>query len=864
MGLFLVEVFMLRRALLPCASGAVVVALCFAGCNDEAIVNSGRILRDGSIIPIDGSRSLIDGAALPGKSVGEPCTASTECRPGLVCNAGGACEFGHEGALDSACVAAGECQVGLQCFLGTCRATSATAGSAGSGCTTDLDCVAGLRCGIVGFAAGCVAEGAADVDQACTTSTDCYAGLICNPSSADAGGGTCQPTPLVGGSSFGIPTAPALSCEAPTTTKVTAHFEIPGAQGSTAGADFFRLPFPNDARIKNGRVDLAGFPTPGSSLLGFDPVQIYVDALGASESGWGTYPTVLFRFSGNIDFGTFVGGTPSPVAFLDITDPLAPQNAGLSWGYSSQGGKYICHDWFEVRHPDGSPLEPGHTYVVYLTTAGRDSQGRVIERSPQLVALLGSSTPADPALTSAYAAYQPFRDYLNGASISPNTILNATVFTTSPVRTPMASLAAAVNAAPVPTASSWVKCGGGAVTPCPQTDGNRACGGASADFDEYHALVSLPIFQQGTAPYLSSGGGIAAAPVRSEDVCMSLTVPKGTPPGAGWPLVVFAHGTGGSFRDHVRPEVSGAFAKATTPMAVLGYDQVQHGPRRGSSTASPNVLFFNFANPAAARGNPLQGAADVVSIGRFATALSVPAQVAGGTAIPIDPAAVVFFGHSQGSMHGSVGLPYSNAYSAAVLSGNGASLMDALLTKTQPVNIAAAVPFLLGADYDGNNRLFGERSHPVLNLLQQWIDPADPLNFARTIARAPEAGITPKSVFQTYGLGDTYSPPTTMAAYALAAGLELAFHDSSIADDVTLADGGVTMTRDSIGGMPEQPVPLSGNFTPATGTFTLAVREYQNANGDGHFVAFEVPGANQDVVRFLTGAATAQTPVVGP
>jgi len=43
---------------------------------------------------------------------------------------------------------------------------------------------------------------------------------------------------------------------------------------------------------------------------------------------------------------------------------------------------------------------------------------------------------------------------------------------------------------------------------------------------------------------------------------------------------------------------------------VLGIDQVAHGPRRGSSTASPDDLFFNFTNPAAARGNALQGAAD--------------------------------------------------------------------------------------------------------------------------------------------------------------------------------------------------------------------------------------------------------------
>src|SRR5690606_34419816 len=109
--------------------------------------------------------------------------------------------------------------------------------------------------------------------------------------------------------------------------------------------------------------------------------------------------------------------------------------------------------------------------------------------------------------------------------------------------------------------------------------------------------------QQGEAPYESAGGGIqTSGPVRNEDVCLSLTVPKVSMPASGWPLVVFAHGTGGSFRSHVRPEVAGALAAAaipggSVPVAVLGIDQVSHGPRRNGSTQSPNNLFFNFMNP---------------------------------------------------------------------------------------------------------------------------------------------------------------------------------------------------------------------------------------------------------------------------
>ena len=159
-------------------------------------------------------------------------------------------------------------------------------------------------------------------------------------------------------------------------------------------------------------------------------------------------------------------------------------------------------------------------------------------------------------------------------------------------------------------------------------------------FDELHALVTIPVFQGGTAPYLTpeDGGDIAwqsdGTPrvVRSEAVCASLTIPKGgTMPAEGYPLVIYAHGTGGSFRSHVTEGLAARLASVDDVeggqrrMAVLGFDQVAHGTRRGGSTQGPDRIFYNFPNPGAARGNPLQGAADVASFARFAQALSLTA-----------------------------------------------------------------------------------------------------------------------------------------------------------------------------------------------------------------------------------------------
>jgi pimeloyl-ACP methyl ester carboxylesterase len=406
-----------------------------------------------------------------------------------------------------------------------------------------------------------------------------------------------------------------------------------------------------------------------------------------------------------------------------------------------------------------------------------------------------------------------------------------------------------------------VKCAKGVISPCPQADGDRACGASNAAYDEYQALVSLPNFQKGFPqgePYLAptDGGDIdLQSPAPREEVCLGLTIPKGVVmPAAGWPVVIFAHGTGGSFRSHMSSTTAGVLSTCPTPFAVLGIDQVEHGPRRGKSQESPNNLFFNFTNPKAARGNPLQGAADQLSLVRLASSFDLTAQQSGGDAIKFDPLSITFFGHSQGSTEGSLAMPYADGVKAVVLSGNGASLKFALLNKTSPVNVSQALPLLLQDASLGVPGVLPEM-HPVLSILQQWIDPADPLNFARAITRVPETGHTAKNVFQTYGLGDTYAPPITLREYVIAGQFDLVAKDPS------------ATKPDDIQGLKAQPVGASGNVSVANVKYTLGVREYGPVKGaDGHFVAFSVPSANSDVVRFLSSSvsSTAAPPIGAP
>jgi hypothetical protein len=807
----------------------------------------------GMTTPDDGGGLSGDGAVVipPGGSTGAACSASMACRTGLSCGQDGKCALGHSIPAGSACVLNGECAAGNVCTWVGLKHVCAPGGmgTVGTNCQGDAQCADGLRCAIVGFGAQCAPEGKGDVAGACKTSGDCLGGLACYA-------GACKIT-VPGTPSFGFPTWLGETCEAGAGAPIS-YFRVPRGKDDK---DFYRLPFPNDIRMKNGHPDLTGHPSPGSELLGFDPVDRYLRALETDNDGFGPYSTVFFRFNTQFDVTKEMGKTS--IDWVDVTknDPDFGNGAanGMQWLLDYGSNKYICPNYLAVRLLTGQTLKAGHTYAVLIHDITMVPNGGPVGQGDDFPAMLAAAPPADAMLTAAYTAYQPLRDYIAAKSVPVATIVNAAVFTIGNVRNEINNLATTIQPLAAPAPTGWIKCGGAAPSPCPDATGDRACAAAQDPaFDELHALVPLPIFQGGTAPYLNpeDGGQInAAAPkvVRTENVCMALTVPKGVAmPAAGWPLVIYAHGTGGSFRSHINEGVAKALAAVgadnTVPFAVLGIDQVQHGPRRGTSKESPDNLFYNFANPYAARDNAMQGAADQMSLAKLAAALNIADTALTGAAVKIDPAAVTFWGHSQGATEGGISAPYTSQLAGVVFSGQGASLIDALLNKKSPVNIAAALPFAL-SDLDANNpgKLHGDIFHPVLSLLQAYIDPSDPLNHAALIAPAAAGG---HHVFQVYGQNDTFAPPATELTYAVAAKLGVVPHDTKVT------------TPDYPKEMKESGGALTKNVG---GRLTAVVRQYAQPTGfDGHFVAYHNPTAQHDVYRFLDDLAKGLAPTVTP
>ncbi|MCA9581697.1 MAG: hypothetical protein KC416_07865, partial [Myxococcales bacterium] len=509
------------------------------------------------------------------------------------------------------------------------------------------------------------------------------------------------------------------------------------------------------------------------------------------------------------------------------------------------------------------PLLPGTTYAAIVKTTLKPKDGGDYERSPTLDKLLMDKTPSGDELKAAWTAYSPLRDWLdtNGETTEKD-ILNAAVFTTQS-QSKVAALRTAIRARNPAALKDLTVCDGQTKSPCDDgTDGRKCPDDVDAAFTEIHGKIALPIFQTGEAPYRTpdDGGGIEFKDgkpevARTEDVCFALSIPKGGEmPEDGWPLVVYGHGTGGSFRSPMasgiaKDAATGKVGSTDVRVAVLGIDLPQHGSRKNGSTTDSGELFYNFANPQAARDNILQGAADLMTVIYWATGFD---QTAGTSptqkAIRFDGTRLVLYGHSQGSTHGALILPYETDLAGAILSGNGGNLTQSMLHKSNPVDIAGVLPFAL-LDPDSKGRLTAGEYHPMLALFQMYFDEVDPVNYARYLHRAPIGAVPLHHVFMTYGLGDTYSPEETMSAYAGAGKLELVKPELA------------PPTYSSKSNYPEASAPLSANEAGKT----IGFRQYEpdDPETDGHFVSTQSTDGRADVTRFFLQMANGDTPAIG-
>jgi hypothetical protein len=784
------------------------------------------------------------GSCVPPMSVdaGGHCTFTADCVAGTYCGADGTCDAAGDGGAGATCTSTADCVRGAVCY----RASPGLYGvcTAPDGVTIPAESDGGYDAGFVTGGPG-TAQG---LGGPCKTLLDCAAGLACSPTT-----NTCEPG--VPGEGLPVPWS-GVTCNdavpADAGTSIRAYFELPAADG-TPPYDFFRLPFPNDVRRNptTGHINLTGFPDPGTALLGFDIVAAYVSQSEADLDGFGTNQEIYFRFSGEIDFNSLTLGTGGTIQTYDLT--AGQPTLSVSYNAATSGNHYICANNIKISV---GTMVPGHTYGVTLGTGITDSVGHPVVADAQFPPMLSATAPTDSSLTAAYAAYAPLRSYLASQQINPSTILDATVFTTQQVTTEVPAIRTAIRAKTPPTASGFVLCSeGGPVSPC--DDGLTGAAHVrgcippfSTAYDQLQGQVTIPIMQQGTRPYSTVGQGAieltdGGVPIiqGTEEVCVSITVPHGvTQPAAGWPTILYAHGTGGDYLSGIQEGLAAAVTSiaidgnAPAQFAFVSYDGVMTGPRAGTNVTQPaDTLFFNYANPVAARDNVLQGAADVFTLVWGLETITLPNLPASGTTTAFDPTHVYFIGHSQGSTVGLPAAAFELGLAGMVFSGAGGDLRETLVTKTNPVDIAALTPYVLeDSPVDS--------THPALNMFQAFFERADPLNYGGLLLLNLPMGMTPRPLVQTYGLNDTYTPDPTL---------------QEVGDAIGLPAAGPTVgTMPWPGGSPLM-LPVSKNFATASVNVTAAVVEADPMGAyDGHFVLFDNPTLQSEVMQFLGTAAT--------
>lgn len=760
--------------------------------------------------------------------LGGECTTAEQCSGSLLC-AGGSCQLAGSVGIGGSCFSTRDCGDELFCApQGICAPSGE--GGEGDACGTAAECERGLVCEVFGFGGICASAGNGVLGGSCTKNSECAAGLVCGPQDS-CGHPTVEYPPFTG-----------VICQ-DDEESFKAYFENP--QVGTL-SDFYRLPFPNDLRVSDsGVLDISDFPRPGQGPLGVDIVDLYADALEADFAGFSATAIVSLRFSKELDFGS-IDNSGDQLHYIDIT-PGAPefgQDRQRGWGYGTGKTLYHCQHYLTISHPPHQPLLSGHTYAVYLTTDITAADGSAVERDTDFEIVMANTRPSEPDDARAWDVYTPFRDYLvdPGVNIDPGTIAVATVFTVQDTTGRGLRLSQAVEASTAPELKDLTLCDGVASSPCEDANGRGACSPVNAEFFEIHGRYTVPIYQEGTAPYETpdDGGGIVEVggvpqQTGTQDVCFALTVPKTTMPAQGWPLTVYGHGTSGSFTGAVQSGTASQLATLAAPSAMFSFDGVVHGERRFGSSRDSQSLMFNVVNPRAARDNNLQGAADVVQ------ALRIPGigeqNLPGALATRFDAGNTFFFGHSQGSNVGVPAIATSDLAQAAIFSGAGAHLTNGILTKTSPVDAKAGLEFLLGEPLS--------TGHPVMVLWQTYFDSVDTLHYAKHLLKSPPAGLSSKHVYMSWGENDSFSPQPTLASMARSTGLPVA--DTLIED---LSTG--TAAR-----------PVSGNVVGGDGVArTAACFQYTSDGFDGHFAAQRNPQAIADWTAFLDSVITTGTPTV--
>lgn len=592
---------------------------------------------------------------------------------------------------------------------------------------------------------------------------------------------------------------------------------------SSQDIDFYDIPFPNDLRLKeDGMLDLSNFPNPDQVFI----LSNYLDIIATNTRGFGTNAAIFFRFTAPLDEGSLPQEPAETITFdspvflvnIDINSPNRGIRIPLQIRFQEKGMLYQPENILTALPVYGFPLEPATTYAVVITNRVKDKGGSNIQSPVEFKRVKNELSCGNAGTAEAIEIYRPLFDFLKDeGKVNKKDVAAATVFTTQDPVGDMFKIRDFIygDPSPIPTGMYY------------KEDKNN-CYIIEGEYPS-------PQFQDGVPPFTEKGQLMFddnGQPVVREDeqLRFALCVPKGAQPAEGWPILTYAHGTGGDYRSFVRKDVADYLG--SLGIASISIDQPLHGERLGGE-GDPEMNFYNFLNPLAGRDNSRQSAIDSLVLNRMAPgieidAVSCPTFTKGAS---FDPGRVLFMGHSQGAHTGGLFLGVEPDVKGAVLSGAGGGLAITLLTKTDPYDVKAMMEDLLGIEGEEELDLY----HPIINIIQTFIEPADPLNYAPYYLLDPLFGI-PKNIFISEGFKDTQVTPLTAEALATAIG-------ANPIEPVYQSILGLTLR-----GLEPLTPPVTGNITGPDGVATAGILQYPD--GD-HWVLTQNERAKNQWGRFL-------------
>ncbi|MBA2663170.1 MAG: hypothetical protein H0U74_12835 [Bradymonadaceae bacterium] len=633
-----------------------------------------------------------------------------------------------------------------------------------------------------------------------------------------------------------------------------------------ASEDFFALPFPADARRRQGG-SLGFVDWPG--VMQNPVLRLWFPAADELLEGFSLIGGMFVWFDAPLDAtsvpSSFERSLPSDdewpsVYLIDVGESSVERGKlyPIECKFTAKRGTFHAPNQLACIAPFGMVRRPSTQYAFVVTTAVRGADGLPVQASGPTLELLAGRDVAGAHGPIAGAPYAQALTIIEQAGGSPEDIAMIALYTTVD------------PAARLRTVNAWYD-----KLPEPVIDTERALS-VHEVYDDYIVLegfYDVPVIQTGQRPYGSSPSGKIVwkdgepEQVDKQSIRFFLTVPRQPMPAAGFATMLYLHGSGGRAEelldrgarleaDTEAPLGSGpAMSIAQYGIAGFAADFNLHGMRHDPPDTSGLMLYNLVGNPRAAIDNFIIGANEVTLHARLLAGLTIdpalaPQYLDAGEAndglIRFDTDRFALMGQSMGSTIGLPAITVSDLIDAGVFSGSGGVLIEVALKSQRPINVGAVLRQVLRYRADEDF----DRFDPMLSSVQQLWDLVDPVAHGRHVFQEPHPGRRPRHVLQHSGLDDGYFSPGSRAAFSLGLGVPLVA-------PVLEAEAFDQMQWRGLGEPVQTPVHQN-----APGAVTAVAVQYAPSVLDGHNVGFQLDDAKAQYACFIRGLGPLSAPTL--